>query len=192
MAGSMLERIRARMEQMQQELQPEEGFDRRAYGYADDDAEAGPGEQDATFEESDVGEASPWRRPASGPAPSPPGARATAEAREPRRAAARPAASDPFGLPGRQTRGGREGAVRPSPSPREARASGRTIPGSPRPAPDGTARTADPGARRLRRIRLRIRHPDSLRELFLLREVIDRPVVFRRRPGRPGPGGRPA
>ncbi len=155
MAGSLMERLRARVEKLQEELEPEAGFDRRAYGYDDD-----VGGEDATFEDIDREEESPWRRPGSGP-PEP----------EPR--------------PGPTA--GSEGGPETAPS-RAARAAERS-PGSPaagvRPASRDAERT---GARRTtrrttrgRRLRARLRQPESLRDLFLLREVIDRPVALRRR-----------
>ena len=65
MAGSFMARLRARIEQLQTELQPEAGIDRRAYGYGD-----GADDEDATFEEVAQEEESPWRRGPSGPMPS--------------------------------------------------------------------------------------------------------------------------
>ena len=210
--ADFLNRLRAKLEAMQQELAPEAGFDRRAYGYGDD---ADPDPEDATFEDLDREEESPWRRPADGPprpAPDPaaggpeparggPGARGQPEAPRPRTAsgrgsaAARPETFDPFGVapapPGRDTR-----RRAPSPPPRAAPAPART-PGAPaaggvRPAPRDPERA--PGSARGRsrssRLRTRLRQPESLRELFLLREVIDRPIVLRRR--RPGAGRGPS
>ena len=198
MAGSLMERLRARLEEMQKEMQPEAGFDRRAYGYENED-EAGA--EDATFEEAALGEDSPWRRPgrdAPRPGPAPEGEAAARSivqalgepAPGPRRAAAPPeAAESPW------ARGGQPGGVAgrdfPSPSPREVRAtaSGRSSVA----ATDGRGssshgheRRSAPRASRIQRLRRRIRQPDSLRELFLLREIIDRPVALRRRrPSRP-------
>ena len=168
MAESLMARLRARLEEIQAEMQPEAGFDRRAYGYGEDGA-------DATFEEADLEEESPWRRPGSAPP------QATPEP-EPTRSRPRPPASSRTGGAAGQ------GYTRPSPPPGNE---------SPRQPP---VRSPDPvsarGAEafgepergnalrpsRLRRFRRRIRHPDSLRELFLLREVIDRPVALRTRP----------
>jgi hypothetical protein len=189
MAGSFMARLRARIEQLQTELQPEGGIDRRAYGYgADADGE------DATFEEVAREEESPWRRGPSGPMPSadepgragppPPRAATTTVTRATRREA-----FDPYGVSDRQTDGGLRREV-PSPPPREAPAPDRA-PGSPAAAvrssaPRETGRTGTRRSTRLQRIRRRIRHPDSLRELFLLRELIDRPIALRRRSwGRP-------
>ena len=196
MAGSLMARLRARLEEMQNEMQPEAGFDRRAYGYEDD-------QDDATFEEVDVEDESPWRRPASG-AP-PPGADSVATAdtprtprgqmgraaevvppraahRPPRPAAARPADSESPWARGGQPGGG-VGRDSPPPPSREAPMPGR-VPGSPivggRAGPYGLDRASARAATRLQRFRRRLRHPDSLRELFLLREVIDRPIALRR------------
>jgi hypothetical protein len=204
MAGSFMARLRARIEQLQTELQPEGGIDRRAYGYgADADGE------DATFEEVAREEESPWRRGPSGPMPSAdePGRAAgstgpargspspASEPTRPRAAtttvtrATRREAFDPYGVSDRQTDGGLRREV-PSPPPREAPAPDRA-PGSPAAAvrssaPRETGRTGTRRSTRLQRIRRRIRHPDSLRELFLLRELIDRPIALRRRSwGRP-------
>ena len=190
MAGSFMARIRERMEQLQTELQPEAGFDRRAYGYDDE-------EEDATFEEVALEEESPWRRPGSdearvAPEPEPAQRRPETRAPEPpppSRAAresvsrtARRETFDPFGVGGRQPGGGvRRDA--PSPPPRAAPAPGRT-PGLPsagvRPAPPDLEHKSTRGTSRSRRIRARLRQPESLRELILLREVIDRPIALRR------------
>ncbi len=192
MAGSLMERLRARVEKLQEELEPEAGFDRRAYGYDDD-----VGGEDATFEDIAPEEESPWRRPGSGPPePEPrPGPTAGSEdgseaappraAHEPRRAAARREAFDPFAVRRGQAVSGLRRDT-PSPPSRAARAAERS-PGSPaagvRPASRDAERT---GARRTTRrttrgrLRARLRQPESLRDLFLLREVIDRPVALRR------------
>ena len=169
MAESLMARLRARLEEIQAEMQPEAGFDRRAYGYGEDGA-------DATFEEADLEEESPWRRPGSAP---PPAEREP----EPARSRPRPPASSRTGGPA-----GR-GLTRPSPPP--GNESPRQPPvRSPDPVSARGAETVGKPERgsarrqssRLRRFRQRIRHPDSLRELFLLREVIDRPVALRTRP----------
>ena len=197
MAGSFMARLRERMEQLQTELQPEAaGFDRRAYGYEDE-------EEDATFEEVALEEEeSPWRRPGSGepraaPAPDAAQGRSEAPAPEPQPRAApasvsrarRREAFDPFGVSERQSGGGiRRDA--PSPSTREPPTPGR-VAGRPVAArsssPREPGRAGTRGATRLQRFRGRIRDPDSLRELFLLREVIDRPIALRR----PRPRTRP-
>ena len=192
MAGSLMARLRARLE----EMQPEAGFDRSAYGYDED------GQEDATFEEVDLEEESPWRRPAAGAEPSRSGPAATAEAPSPPRgqmgraaevvppraphrprpaAAPREAPESPWARGGQS--GGRVARDFPSPPPREASAPGRASvspPAGSRPASHGFERRSAAGASRLQRFRQRIRHPDSLRELFLLREVIDRPIALRR------------
>ena len=190
MAGSLMERLRERLDRLQHELQPDAGFDRSAYGYEE--------ERDATFEDVELEEESPWRRPAAGAPPPEPDAAGTGDApRSPRgrmeRAAAvvpprtarapRPAAAPPKAPDSPWARGGRSaggvGGDVPSPSPWE-----RPAPGSPRDGPSpalrGFERRNVLGMSRLQRIRGRIQHPDSLRELFLLREVIDRPVALRR------------
>ncbi len=197
MAGSFMARLRERMEQLQTELQPEAaGFDRRAYGYEDE-------EEDATFEEVALDkEESPWRRPGSGEAraaPAPDAGQGRPEARAPEpppRAAPasvsrarRREAFDPFGVGGRQSGGALRGDAR-SPPTREASMPGRV---GDRPAAARSSSPREPGragtrrATRLQRLRGRIHHPDSLRELFLLREVIDRPIALRR----PRPRTRP-
>ena len=199
MAGSLIARLRAKLEELQGELAPEAGFDRRAYGYDDD-----PGAGDATFEDVDREEESPWRRPADDgpprPEPEPEPARGPTARRpetpRPRAApgrgsaAARPEAFDPYGVvPGRSGGGIRRDA--PSPPSREAPTTAPARP--PRPpaagvpsAPRDFERGAPRGRSRSRRLRARLRQPESLRDLFLLREVIDRPVALRRRPrGRP-------
>ena len=200
MAGSFMERFRERMEQLQAELQPEAaGFDRRAYGY-DDEPEA----EDATFEDVEREEESPWRRPASdeassSPQPGPaagsrgaaargPAAPGPTEGRPPRAStrpvtrAARAEAFDPFGVGGRQP-GGRARREVPPAAPWEAPAAGRS-PTSPaagvRSTPHELDRRAGRGTSRARRLRARLRQPESLRELFLLREAIDRPIALRR------------
>ena len=194
MAGSFMARLRERMEQLQQEMQPEAGFDRRAYGYGDD-----AGAEDATFEEVAAEEESPWRRPGSGEPPAAPAASAPDAGLEespwrrpesapppapprPVTRATRTEAFDPFGVRDRQSGGGVRRAA-PSPPSREA----------PAPTRGTTATTAgvrstprDPESKRprvasrSRRLRARLRQPDSLRDLFLLREVIDRPIALRR------------
>ena len=198
--ADFLNRFRAKLESLQAELAPEAGFDRRAYGYDDD-----PGAEDATFEDLDREEESPWRRPAADDGPPGPAADEPEPARRPgtlrprasatrSAAAARPEAFDPFGVVHGPSGGGAPRRA-PSPPPRGAPAPART-PGAPaaagvRPAPrdsergSGSARGArgTGGASRSSRLRARLRQPESLRELFLLREVIDRPVVLRgRRP----------
>ena len=198
MAGSFMSRFRERMEQLQTELQPDSGFDRSAYGY-EDDARA----EDATFEEVALEEESPWRRPgrdeapaapAPDPAPRRPEARASEPPPPPRAApasvsrTARREALDPFGVGGRQTGGGlRRDAPSPPSRAAPAPAPGRG-PASPaagdRSMPLDPERTSTHGLTRSRRLRARLRQPESLRELFLLREVIDRPIALRRRPRR--------
>ena len=190
MAESFMARLRARLEQLQTELQPEGGIDRRAYGYGDD-----AGDEDATFEEVDGEEESPWRRGPSGPMPSADEPGRAAEPPPPRAAtttvtrATRREAFDPYGVPDRQTGGDLRREVA-SPPPREAPALDRA-PGSPAAAvrtsaPRESGRTGTRRSTRLQRLRTRIRHPDALRELFLLRELIDRPIALRRRSwGRP-------
>ena len=189
MAGSFMARLRERMEQLQTELQPEAaGFDRRAYGYEDE-----PEAEDATFEDVEREEESPWRRdpppdaPRPEPAPAGPtrpahGSPARASAPPPTRAARREA-FDPFGVGGRQSGGGIRGGA-PSPPPWEAPARARTS-GPPGAGVRSTPHDPEPrsirGATRSRRLRARLRQPESLRELFLLREVIDRPIALRRR-----------
>ena len=195
MAGSLIERFRARLEELQKELAPEAGFDRRAYGYEDD---AGGG--DTTFEdvEREDEDESPWRRPgddpprpepepepARGPVSRGPGTPRPRVASARGSAAARPEASDPFGVvPGPSGGGLRRDA--PSPPRREAPARARAAG-----APTAEVGSAPRARSRSRRLRARLRQTESLRELFLLREVIDRPVALRRRPpgrsrGRPG------
>ena len=195
MAGSIMARLRERVEQLQTELHPEAGFNRRAYGYEDEG-------EDATFEEVALEEESPWRRPGSGEAraaPAPDAAQGRPQARapepQPRVApatvsrAARREAFDPFGVGGRQSGGARRRDA-PSPSTREAPMPGRV---ADRPVAARSSAPFEPGragtrmSTRLQRIRGRVRHPDSLRELFLLREVIDRPIALRR----PRPPTRP-
>ena len=201
MAGSFMARFRERMEQLQSEMQPEAGFDRRAYGY-EDEAEG----EDATFEEVALEEESPWRRPGSGEPRAAPAASAPDAGREespwrrpeavpppapprPVTRAARAESFDPFGVRERQAGGGVRRDAPPRPS-WEAPAPTRT-PGAPaagvRSTPREHERKAARGAGRLQRLRRRIRNPDSLRELFLLREVIDRPIALRR----PRPRTRP-
>ena len=69
MADSLRAMLRARVEKLRGELQPEAGFDRRAYGYEDD------GGDDATFEDVAREDESPWARsdgdPRARPAPDP-------------------------------------------------------------------------------------------------------------------------
>ena len=196
MAGSFMARLRERMEQLQTELQPEAGFNRRAYGYGDD-----AGAEDATFEEVAIEEESPWRRPGSGAPPAASEASApdagleespwrrpesvppTAPPR-PATRAARAERFDPFGVRERQT-GGALRRSPPSPLSREAPApASDRAPTSPaagaRSTPREFERKGARGAGRLQRLRRRIRNPESLRELFLLREVIDRPIALRR------------
>ena len=197
MAGSFMARLRERVEQLQTELQPDAGFDRQAYGYGDE-----AGAEDATFEEVAIEEESPWRRPGSGeppaarPASAPDAGLEESPWRRPESSvpppapprpvtrAARAEGFDPFGVRERQTGGGvRRGA--PSPPTRETPAS---APGRAPAAPAAGARSTPReyerkgarGAGRLQRLRGRIRDPESLRELFLLREVIDRPIALRR------------
>ncbi len=195
MAGSLIERLRARVEQLQVELAPESGFDRRAYGYGDE-----AGAEDATFEDLDREDESPWRRPESGPPrPEPaPGPEARGpETPRPRAtpvrgsAAGRPEGFDPFRIRRGPSGGGiRRNAPPPPPGGAPARVSAPArsagAPGAP--AVDTRSTPRDPergnarGADRSRRLRARLRQPESLRELFLLREVIDRPIALRRRP----------
>ena len=196
MADSLRAMLRARVEKLRGELQPEAGFDRRAYGYEDD------GGDDATFEDVAREDESPWARsdgdrarsaPDPSPAPSGEGGSRrpeTARGRPPRAslaAASRERRSA-------RLRGGQSARTRgdapSSPSP-EAPASG----GSPG-VPAGGSRPSPPRAHALkrvrsagrsRRLRTRLKGPESLRELFLLREVIDRPVALRGHPRRQRP-----
>ena len=200
--ADFLSRLRAKLEAMQQELAPEAGFDRRAYGY-DDDADP----EDATFEDLDREEESPWRRPADGPprprpdeavgGPAPAGAPEAREPETPRprarpgrgSAAAGPEGFDPFGVAAGPSGGGVRRRA-PPPSPWEASTASARRPGAPAPGVGGVVRSlprdfervAARGTSRSSRLRARLRQPESLRELFLLREVIDRPVALRRRP----------
>ena len=199
MAGSFMARLRERMEQLQQEMQPEAGFDRRAYGYED-----GDGAEDATFEEVEREEESPWRRPASGEPPAPPAASAPDAGREespwhrpeavpppapprPVTRTARAEAFDPFGVGGRPASGGLRRDT-PSPPSREASAPTwrATTTAGVRSAPRDPESKRPRVTSRSRRLRARLRQPESLRDLFLLREVIDRPIALRR----PRPRGR--
>ena len=200
MAGSFMARLRERMEQLQTELQPDAGFDRGAYGYGDD-----AGAEDATFEEVGIEEESPWRRSGSGEPPPPPASAPDAGREEspwrrpesvpppapprPATRAARAERFDPFEVRERQAGGGvrRDAPPRPSwEAPMPGRVADR--PGAARSSsPREPGRASTRGATRLQRLRGRIRHPDSLRELFLLREVIDRPIALRR----PRPRTRP-
>lgn len=196
MADSLMARLRARLEEIQVEMQPEAGFNRRAYGYGEDGGEDGA---DATFEEVALEEESPWRRPGSG-SPRPvseadrtaggrSAARGSQAAPEPVPGRLRPKAPASF-LPVGARTGGATGQDNPPPSatpgegtvreppvrsrdPVSARG-GREIRDSERKSPRRPSR--------LRRFRRRLRHPDSFRELFLLREVIDRPIALRPRP----------
>ena len=194
MAGSFMARLRERVEQLQTELQPDAGFDRRAYGYGDD-----AGAEDATFEEVALEEESPWRRPGSGEPPAAPAAAAPDAGPEespwrrpeavpppapprPVTRAARAERFDPFGVRERQTGSGvrRDAPARPSwEAPAPARSPGAPAAGA-RSTPREHERKSARGAGRLQRLRGRIRDPESLRELFLLREVIDRPIALRR------------
>ena len=183
MAFSFAKRLRERLEQVQSELTPETGFDRRAYGY-DDDAR----EDDATFEEvaneavalgdADFEEESPWRQ--------------RADYRDPGAAPYEDLDESPFARAPRADERGRE-----TPSGPAARAEPAAR-GEPAPAPVRARASAPPptataeservrAAIRAQRLRTRLRQPDSLREVFLLREVIDRPAAFRRRRGRAAP-----
>ena len=188
MAGSLIDRLRARLEELQKELAPEAGFDRRAYGYED-----GAGVGDTTFEdverEDEDEDESPWRRPGDdpprpepepepvrGPVSRGPGTPRPRAAPARGSAAARPEASDPFGsFPGPSGGGLRRDA--PAPPRREAPAPARSAG-----APTAGVGSAPRARSRSRRLRARLRQTESLRDLFLLREVIDRPVALRRRP----------
>ena len=151
MAGSFMARLRERMEQLQTELQPE------AAGFD--------------------------RRAPAGPRP--PGARLAG--------AGFGAAANARGAPGgvRFRSGSADGGpvaaseATPLHHPLGKRlpAPGLPDPRAPAFAPRPTIRSrgASAGATRARRLRARLRQPESLRELFLLREVIDRPIALRRR-----------
>ena len=155
MAG-FLDELRGKLEKMREEIAPDAGFDRRAYGYED----GAPGE-DATFEEAAGEDESPWRRTEGDPArvePDAPVAGGTAGA----------SGSGP--APGERAR---------SPLVRRPAPSAATR-GSP--SPDSREQVRARGASRIRRLRGRLRRPESLGELFLLREVIDRPLALRGRP----------
>ena len=186
--ADFLSRLRARLEAMQEELAPEAGFDRRAYGYDD-----GEGAEDAAFEEEDE---SPWQRETDDPAPSASPAAARARGAEgsetPRGTAVHGLGDDdpwarrppPPQRSGRRDERTPEGAAAasgaPAPRGREVRSSLAAGGGDADPHPPEEERAR--AARRNRRLRSRLRQPESLRELFLLREVIDRPLALRRRP----------
>ena len=193
MADSLMARLRARLEEIQAEMQPEAGFNRRAYGYEED------GGEDATFEEVALEEESPWRRPGSGP-PRPvaepdrtaggrSAARGSQAAPEPVAGRLRPKAPA-SGRPIDARTGGAAGQDHPRPSPPPGEGTVREPPvrsRDPVSARDGrdirdSERESPRRPSRLRRFRRRLRHPDSFRELFLLREVIDRPIALRSRP----------
>ena len=186
MADSLRAMLRARLEKLRGELQPEAGFDRRAYGYEDD------GGDDATFEDVAREDESPWARSAPDPSPAPSGEggshRPETARGGPPRASLAAASRERRSA---RLRGGQSARTRgdapSSPSP-EAPASG----GSPG-VPAGGSRPSPPRAHALkrvrsagrsRRLRTRLQGPESLRELFLLREVIDRPVALRGHPRR--------
>lgn len=179
-----LNRLRARLEAMQAELTPEAGFDRRAYGYD------GEGADDATFGETDreEEEESPWRREADGPATSdsgfPAGRTGAAQGPETMHGSGAGPARPRGGGPGERPSRRGDPASAPLPSgPRPARSPAASFPddGAGRYAPE---RMRDRRANRTRRLRTRLLRPESLRELFVLREVIDRPVALRPRPRR--------
>ena len=150
--ADFLSRFRARLEAMQEELAPEAGFDRRAYGYDDEE-----GAEDAAFEEE---EESPWRRETDDDAPGAPPAAARAGGAEEGSETRSGTAGPGFGADGPQ-------GHRPPTAPRSS-------------LPE--ERTRAPNVRRAQRLRAQLRQPEPLRDLFLLREVIDRPLALRRRP----------
>ena len=188
MANSLKALLRARLEKLQKELKPVAGFDRRAYGYEEED-----GGGDATFEEVDREGESPWRRPGDHPAraspdPSPApageggGRRPETARRGPPRASIAAAA--------RERRSARLRGGQGAPTPGDAPFSPHPDAPAPAAAPGGS-QTRPPRAQqeerargrgRMRRLRARLQGPESLRELFVLREVLDRPVVLRGRP----------
>ena len=177
-----LNRLRARLEAMQAELAPEAGFDRRAYGYDDEEAE------DATFGEADreEEEESPWRREADDPAASdsPAGRTGAAQGRETTHGSGtRPAPRRGGGRGERPSRGQDPASAPPPFGPHPGRPHAASVPddGEGRYAP---GRMHDRRTNRTRRLRTRLLQPESLRELFVLREVIDRPVALRARPRR--------
>lgn len=186
--ADFLSRLRAKLEAMQEELAPEAGFNRRALGY--DDEEGG---EDATFEDA-AGEdgGSPWRRETDDGAPPAPPAAGRAGGEEGSGTppgTIRPRVRQPP-LPRSAHRGERtsEGDAAASGAPTPLRPSGRpygaAAGGGADPHPPEQARAR--AVHRARRIRARLRAPDSLRELFLLREVIDRPLALRGRRGARG------
>ena len=201
MAFSFAKRLRERIEQIQGELKPESGFDRSAYGYSDateedatfEDVEYGeeesPWHQREDYREPSAAEESPWReredyreRAAEEESPW----RQRTDYREPGAAPYEDLDESPFARAPRREERGRE-----TPAPARRAAASRSEPlSSPlraraSVAPLGTAESERArAASRTQRLRDRLQHPDSLREMFLLREVIDRPVAYRRRRGR--------
>ena len=155
MADSLMARLRARLEEIQAEMQPEAGFNRRAYGYGEDGGEDGA---DATFEEVALEEESPWRRPGSG-SPRPvseadrtaggrSAARGSQAAPEPVPGRLRPKAPASF-LPVGARTGGATGQDNPPPSAtiprRPGDPRGRNGAGAARPVPGPRLRARWPG-----------------------------------------------
>ena len=184
MANSLKALLRARLEKLQKELKPVAGFDRRAYGYEEED-----GGGDATFEEVDREGESPWRRPGDHPArasPDPSPAPAGEGGRRRPETARRGPPRASIAAAARERRLARLRGGQGAPTPGDAPFS----PHPDAPAPGGS-QTRPPRAQqeerargrgRMRRLRARLQGPESLRELFVLREVLDRPVVLRGRP----------
>lgn len=189
--ADFLSRLRAKFEAMQEELAPEAGFDRRALGYDDGEGGEDPDFEDAAGEDG----GSPWRRETADGAPPAPPAAGRAGGGEssgtpPGAAGPRVRQPPPPGSARRGERTASEGGAAASGAPTPLRPPGRSYgpAGASGADPHPPEQTHARAVHRARRIRARLRSPEPLRELFLLREVIDRPLALRgRRGARRGP-----
>ena len=187
MADSLRSLLRTRLEKLREEMQPEAGFDRRAYGY---DGDGGQGDEaDTTFDDVAHEDESPWRRTGERAEASDPPA-AAASAGDPESPWRRGPSPGPSGAeagdsgPSRLRGGGPHGKDTSSPSagkPPSGSSSVRTDEARRRATPPAGPPRPSSGTSRARQLRARLQHPESLREVFLLREVIDRPVALRGR-----------
>lgn len=153
---ALMSRLREHLARLREELEPEAGFERRSWAPGDG---AEPDDQaDATFEAFDTGDG---RDHGS--------ARPFGEYDE----------GEDFPEPAWEARAPERASVRTSAAPRAADPSSGPVRRT-RPAP---ATHPAPGRSRAGRLRARLRDPRTLRELFLLREIIDRPLALRPRRG---------
>ena len=139
------------------------------FGAVDESAPAAAREPDASWQPDTAGEADTVWEPARSPA---------AAMREPETAWKPAAAREP------------SASRAPASAPAASRASGATYRAPSRSPASPPHLPASPGSLLSERIHARLRTPDALREAFVIKELLDRPLGTRRKMKRPWNGAR--